>query len=179
MMDFMRRQRVRVLSVAFIRDMALLKRNARLYLLSVVLNGLGNSVFMLFFNLYVVDGLGHSRDFLGLLQSIPSGLGLLVGLPAGMLGDRYGRRPVMLVGGSIGVFGLWAFLTSPSQPMMVFWTVVRGAANMFYWMNVAPFLMQNSSEKERPLLFSADFGMMTLAAVWAFGVVAFKGLVIA
>jgi MFS family permease len=164
MMDFVRRQRMRLLRIGYVQNMALLRRNARLYLLSVVLNGLGNSVFMLFYNLYIVEGLGHSRDFLGLLQSIPSGIALLAGIPAGMLGDRLGRRPVMLVGGSMGLLSLWAFLVSPSQPLMVLWTVVQGVANTCYWLNIAPFLMQNSSEEERPLLFSADFGMMTLAA---------------
>ncbi|MGD9100043.1 MAG: MFS transporter, partial [Anaerolineae bacterium] len=97
MMDFFRRQRVRMLRVGYIRNLAMLQRSARLYLLSVVLNGLGYSVTFLFFNLYV-ESLGESREFLGLLQSLPNGIGLLVGIPAGMMGDRLGRRRVMLVG---------------------------------------------------------------------------------
>jgi MFS family permease len=70
----------------------------------------------------------------------------------------------MLVGGSVGLFAYWVFLMSPSQPMMVLWTAVQGVANTLYWINIAPFLAQNSSEEERPLLFSADFGLMTLAS---------------
>ena len=163
MMDFLRRQQVRILHIGYIRNISSLRRNARLYLLSVVLNGLGNSIAFLFFNLYI-ESMGESREFLGLLQSLPSAIGLLVSIPAGMLGDRLGRRRVMLVGGSVGLCAYWAFLVSPSQPMMVLWTIVQGGANIFYWINVAPFLAQNSSEEERPLLFSANFGLMTLAS---------------
>lgn len=161
-MNILRRQRARLTRASYMRDILALRRNARLYLLSVLLNGLGNSVFLLFFNLYVLS-LGESREFLGLLQSLPSALALITGIPAGMLGDRLGRRRAMLIGGSAGLFAFWAFLVSPSRPLMLFWTAVQGTANALYWLNIAPFLAQNSSEEERAFLFSADLGLMTLA----------------
>ncbi len=161
-MNFLRRQWARLCSLGYVRDILALRRNARLYLLSVVLNGLGNSVFMLFFNLYVVS-LGESRGFLGSLQSLGSAITLIVGIPVGILGDRMGRRRALLIGGSVGLMGTWAFLAMPNQPMMVFWWTVQGLANTLYWININPFLMQNSSEQERALLFSANFGLAPLA----------------
>lgn len=161
-MNLFRRQRARFVRIGYVRNILALRRNARLYLLSVLLNGLGNSVYSLFFNLYVLS-LGESREFLGSLQSLVNISGFLVGIPAGMLGDRWGRRRVMLIGGGVGLFGYWAFLISPGRPMMIFWTAVQGVANTLYWMNIAPFLAQNSSEEERAFLFSADWSVATLA----------------
>ncbi len=162
MFSLFRRQRVRLMRVSYIANIAQLRRNARLYLMSVVLNGLGFSVFFLFFNLYVLS-LGESREFLGLLQSLPSAIALVLGIPAGMLGDRIGRRRAMLIGAAVGLFALVAFLSSPSRPTMLIWTAVQGAANTLYWLNIAPFLAQNSSEEDRAFLFSADWSLMTLA----------------
>jgi len=142
--------------------MLALRRNARLYLLSALPSGLGLSVYFLFFNLYVLS-LGESREFLGLLQALPSAFTLIMGIPAGMLGDRLGRRWALLIGGGVGPLALWAFLMSPSRPLMLVWTVVQGAANALYWVNIAPFLVQNSSEEERAFLFSADWSLMSLA----------------
>jgi len=161
-MNLFRRQRARLARLGYIRNISALRRNARLYLLSVVLNGLGNSVFFLFFNLYVLS-LGETREFLGLLQSLPSATWLVVGIPAGVLGDRLGRRRAMLVGGSVGSLGYAAFLLSPGRPLMVFWVTVQAVANALYWLNIAPFLAQNSSDEERAFLFSADWGVATLA----------------
>ncbi len=161
-MNVFRRQRARLARLGYIRNISALRRNARLYLLSVVLNGLGNSVFFLFFNLYVLS-LGETREFLGLLQSLPSALTLVVGIPAGVLGDRLGRRRAMLLGGSVGLFGFIAFLLSPGRPLMILWQGVQGVANTLYWLNIAPFLAQNSSEEERAFLFSADWSLATLA----------------
>lgn len=161
-MRFFRRRWARLSRFNYIRDILALRRNAQLYLLSVLLNGLGNSVFMLFFNLYIVS-LGESREFLGGLQSLGSAITLIVGIPVGILGDRIGRRRALLIGGSVGLLAFWAFLAMPGRPTMIFWWTVQGLANTLYWININPFLMQNSSEEERAFLFSVSFGLMPLA----------------
>jgi MFS family permease len=40
---------------------------------------------------------------------------------------------------------------------------VQAAANTLFFLNIAPFLMQNSTDDDRAFLFSADFSLMSLA----------------
>jgi MFS family permease len=163
MFNLFRRQRARLMRVGYIKNILHLRPNARLYLVSAVLGGLGFSVYQLFFNLYV-ESLGESRQFLGVLQSLSSAVTFVVGIPAGLIGDRFGRRMAMLLGGGGGLFGLSMFLLMPDRPMMVLWSGVYGASNTLFFMNIAPFLTQNSSDDDRAFLFSADWSLMMLAA---------------
>jgi MFS family permease len=162
-LDWLRRQGARVMRLGYFRNLRGLRRNARLYLLSVLLSGLGTAIYFLFFNLYVLS-VGEPREFLGVLQSLLSAVTLVLGIPAGLLGDRMGRRRAMLLGSGSGLLALAAFLVSPGRAGMLFWTVVQGAGNTLFWINVAPFLMQNSSEEHRAFLFSANSGLAMLAS---------------
>lgn len=46
---------------------------------------------------------------------------LMMNLPAGMLADRYGRKPLLVWGPLITAFGAWCFLSSlPKQIRRVF-----------------------------------------------------------
>jgi MFS family permease len=162
-LNWFRRQGERLMRLGYIRNLRGLRRNARLYLLSVLLSGLGTAVYFLFFNLYVLS-MGQPREFLGVLQSLLSAVMLVLAIPAGLLGDRIGRRPAMLLGFVSGMLGLAAFLVSPGRASMLFWTLVQGVGNTLFWINVAPFLMQNSSEEDRAFLFSANSALTMLAS---------------
>jgi len=68
-------------------------RPARLFLLTTIIDGVILSAWWLFFNFYILES-GHSRDFLGLANSMPSIAGLLFGIPIGRLGTGSGaNRP--------------------------------------------------------------------------------------
>ena len=46
----------------------------------------------------------------------------------GPLSDRYGRRPILLIGLSVYVLASIASTLSPSMDMLIFWRIVQGAA---------------------------------------------------
>ena len=62
--------------------MRLLSRPARLFLLGVILDGIVNSTWWLFFNFYILQR-GFSREFLGLVNASTSTAGLLFSIPLG------------------------------------------------------------------------------------------------
>lgn len=136
--------------------------NARLFLLATVINGVTFSGFQLFFNIYL-ESRGFSRDFMGVLNSLPSMAMLIGGLPLGVLSDRLGQRRSML----IGIFGstlaaAW-LVTADAEGVMVLMSLVMGAANGLFILSQAPFMMESSSPRERTLLFSLQFGLITLS----------------
>jgi MFS family permease len=138
------------------------RRNARLFLLSTVIGGITFSGFQLFFNIFLRSR-GYDLGFIGLLNSIPSGAALLVGVPMGILSDRIGRRRAMLIGLSLNALTAWVLVSTEAKALMALMSAVNGIANSLYFLSMAPFMMRASGEKERTLLFSLNFGLMTIS----------------
>jgi len=138
------------------------RRNARFFLLSTVIGGITFSGFQLFFNIFLRSR-GYDLGFVGLLNAIPSGAALLVGVPMGILSDRIGRRRAMLIGLSVNALTAWALISTEAKEIMVLMAAINGVANSLYFLSMAPFMMHASSEKERTLLFSLNFGLMTIS----------------
>ena len=72
-------------------------RSARLFLAATILNGIVFSAWSLFFNFFILER-GFERDYLGLVNAMPSIAGLLLGIPIGALSDRLGYKRAMLLG---------------------------------------------------------------------------------
>jgi MFS family permease len=136
--------------------------NARLFLLSTLISGITLSGFQLFFNIYLRSR-GFDLDFIGLLNALPSGAALLVGIPLGIVSDRIGRRRAMLFGLAVATLAAWTVVTTESRTVMVIMSGVMGMANSLYFLSMAPFMIKASGEKERTLLFSLNFGLTTLS----------------
>jgi len=138
------------------------RRNARFFLLSTLIGGITFSGFQLFFNIFLRSR-GYDLGFVGLLNAIPSGAALLVGVPMGILSDRIGRRRAMLIGLSVNALTAWALVSTEAKEIMVLMAAVNGVANSLYFLSMAPFMMHASSEKERTLLFSLNFGLIAIS----------------
>jgi MFS family permease len=136
--------------------------NARLFLLSTVIGGITFSGFQLFFNIFL-RARGYDLDFVGLLNAIPSGAALIVGVPMGILSDRLGRKRSMLIGLTVATWAAWVLVTTEARGLMMLMSAVLGVANSLYFLSMAPFMMRASREKERTLLFSLNFGLMTIS----------------
>lgn len=138
--------------------------SVRIFLAVNTLEGLILSMWMLFFNFYIL-ALGFDRQFLGLIHSVTSGATLVFGLPMGILSDRIGRKRAMLAG--IGVYALASILelltTSPA--LLLCMAFLNGAGRMVFLLNAAPFLASSSKPDQRTFLFSLNFGLVILAGV--------------
>lgn len=125
-----------------------------------LLFGLAGSVADLLFNFYLVS-LGYGNDTAGLMATIYRGAGALLGLPIGLLIDRFGPR-MLLVAGAIGFGVAFALLVAASQlwalALIVF---LAGVANVLALTAVVPLLTGITSGEER----AAVFGMNASAAL--------------
>ncbi|MBI3361939.1 MAG: MFS transporter [Chloroflexi bacterium] len=137
-------------------------RNAKLFLLSTVVGGIAFAGFQLFFNIFLRRR-GYDLDFVGLLNAVPAGAGLLTGIPLGIAYDRIGRRRAMLIGVTVATATAWALVSAQSRGMMVILSAALGLGNTLYFLSQAPFMMSASGARERTLLFSLNFGLMTLS----------------
>jgi MFS family permease len=145
-----------------IQQVRTFNRPARLFLIATILNGIIFSAWGLFFNYYILEQ-GLSREFLGLVTAAGSMAALVLGIPLGVLSDRLGRKRAMLIGAGLAIVSMGVEV-SVRQPWLILAAAfVAGAGNTLYYLNHAPFMMKVSSPQNRTLLFSLNFGLVTLA----------------
>lgn len=137
-------------------------RSARLFLLATVIEGTIYSGWMLFFNFYILER-GFDRNYLGIVNALPSLSSLLFGIPLGMLSDRIGRKPSMLIGVGLGILCMALEVTVLDANLILFYAFLQGIGNMLYYISQAPYMMQVSDSNNRSLLFSLNFGLVTIS----------------
>jgi MFS family permease len=147
----------RTLSV-YLTRVGAFRRNARLYLLSVLLTGATMGVFRLLFNFYVLS-LGYDEALLGKLITTSQFTGLVLSLPMGYLVDLGGRKTALvlrsaLLSLAVAVMALW-----PSVGIFYAMNALFGVSRALSAVAMAPFLMENSGEEERTYLFSMSSGL--------------------
>jgi MFS family permease len=137
-------------------------QSARLFLLATIINGIIFSTWQLFFNFFILAR-GFEKDFLGLINSMPSMAGLFFGILLGMLSDRIGRRPAMLIGLGFSTLAMGLQLFIQVKTLLLVVAFLGGLGNSLYFISQAPFMMKVTNPNNRSLMFSLNFGLNTLA----------------
>jgi MFS family permease len=135
---------------------------AQLFLIATIIDGIIYSAWSLFFNFFILAE-GYNKDFLGLVNSLPSIAALLFGIPLGMLSDRIGRRRAMLLGLVINTAGMGLQVMSKGPTLLMVMVFMGGLGQNLYYVSQAPFMMSTSSAANRSLLFSLNYGLITLS----------------
>lgn len=137
--------------------------NARLFLANVIIIGAAFGVFRLLFNFYVLS-LGFDETLLGTLITASSLTALLAALPMGYLIGRIGQKRALIFGSLVEGLAVAGMIALPSAPMLIAMNVVVGLGQSLTGVAMGPFLMENSSEKERTYLFSLTSGLQMTSA---------------
>src|SRR5450756_2277967 len=140
--------------------------NMRLLLAGAALLGLGNGIFMTFFNLYLKQG-GLGEAFLGRLNSLGTLGSLALAIPAGLLVTRLGsRKSLVLSCALIAVFGaLQANVLVPA--LLVVLQIGISASTMLYGATYNPEMMRSTDPRDRQVAFSLAFTTGTVMSVIA------------
>lgn len=147
----------------YVRNVQRFSPQARLYLLVMMLQGIGWGIFRLFFNFYILS-LGYQKDFLGLLISLPSLTALVVAIFAGYISDVIGRKRAFILGGLLISLSQGAMLLWPGATSLIVSSVVQGIGSSLFNVTAAPFMMEHSTEAERTHLFSFNQGISTMSS---------------
>jgi MFS family permease len=140
--------------------------NMRLLLAGAALLGLGNGIFLTFFNLYLQQG-GLGEAFLGRLNSLGMIGSLALAIPAGLLVTRLGsRKSLVLSCALIAVFGaLQANVLVPA--LLVVLQIGISASTMLYGATYNPEMMRSTDPGDRQAVFSLAFTVGTVMSVIA------------
>jgi MFS family permease len=145
------------------RRVAGLSRNAKLFLAMTAISGLGNGIFQLFLNLFVLAR-GNDEAFLGLVMSLVSLSALGLGLPMGILADHLGRKRSLLLGSVLSVLGVLAVALSPLDWPLLVAAVAWGGGNAVYMAAGPAFMAENATPSQRSTLFSTRMGLMMVVS---------------
>ena len=137
--------------------------NARLYLVYAIVAGVAIGIFRLLFNFYILS-LGYDEKLLGNLVTTSSLTALFVALPMGYLADILGRKVSLLISAVLVSFTIGMMVIWPTTPILYAMNILSGVAQSLAGVTMSPFLMENSSERERTYLFSFSSGMQMVSA---------------
>ncbi len=142
----------------------LFSRNARLFLVGIFFVGLNLSIFSLLLNLYFKE-LGFTEDLIGEILSLGAWGMALVSLPAALIIPKFQVKKVLIISVLLaGIFSIMqAGLTERSWLLLI--SLILGMTSSVARVASAPFLMQNSTPKERTYLFSLHFGTYLVASI--------------
>jgi MFS family permease len=127
-------------------------KNAKLLLYRTALGSLAFPTWEVLFNLYLLS-LGFDVRFVGAMLFWNWLLHGALAFPAGLISDRYGRRLTYLVSNSFLIVFTLAKLLTLNPAALLSLSALAGAAEGFHAVTGAPFMMENSTPRERTHLF--------------------------
>jgi len=137
-------------------------RNARLYLVGSFISNIVQGSFGALLNLYALQ-LGYGKDFVGILVSVQMFATGFGSLPASFICDRIGRKKSLILAALVVGLGTLGMAWSTASWALILFKAIYGFAFAFLSVTIAPFLMENSTPKERAHLFGVNFASHTFA----------------
>ncbi len=148
----------------YIADIKLIQRNIYLFVGGCLLIGLLQAAMSLLMNLYLKD-IGYGEAFIGRTLSINSLGAVVAGLPAAYLAARYKIKPILLISTVLVAAAFYLMGHADTE-----WLILSGAFFFGFFTSVrgvisAPFIMRNTGETERMLVFTMNYSTWMVAAI--------------
>jgi MFS family permease len=147
-----------------LRRYRLLGRNARLYLLSNLLQAATTGAVVTLYTLYL-SALGYSKGFIGvalLVGTVGGGLGII---PANPLVNRLGYRAMLIWSDLIGGAAIALQILVPTSPVILVTSLAIGASVAVVFVVNTPLLAAYSTAEERTALLGLNGALNWLAGI--------------
>ncbi len=156
-------------------------RDVYLLLLFTLGKGFQLSIGALTLNLYV-HSLGYDLQFVGLFAATSALGSLVAAVPVGLLADRMGRKPLLLISGFATPFTLVMTALTTSPLLLLASGVLNGLLASAYWVTNLPLLVESTTESQRVGVMALNnfllLGVGALGALIGGGVPEVVGLVL-
>ena len=133
---------------SFVPTFLHLPRNVNLLLLFTTGKGFQLSISVLTLN-YYVHSLGYHPDFIGVFSAMPAIGALISAIPTGLIADRIGRKPILLLTAFLTplFLAMCGLVTSPFW--LLFCAFMQGVVSTAYWVTNLPLLTESTTERQR------------------------------
>jgi len=129
-----------------------------LYLQTVSMSSLAQGAFGVIQGLYILS-LGFNEEVLGTVLSFRMLSAAVASIPAGILSDRIGRKPVLVAAGLLTTAGYLGMSVVSVPFMMVVFSCLVGIAQACQMTSGAPLLAESSTAEDRAKLFGVNFSL--------------------
>ena len=143
-------------------------RNAKLFIVHFMMMAFRFGMYGGIFNLYLL-ALGFSPAFVGTRIFIMWGSIALGSVFMGRVVDRIGRRISFIFSDGMGAILVFFMVAFPTAEVLITLSVISGFIDGLHWSSEAPWIMENSEERERVYLFSVTQGMGRIAMMFGQG----------
>jgi MFS family permease len=132
------------------RRLTMPRYQRNVYLLLLYTLGKGFQIFIgqVTTNLYVYS-LGYPKEFIGLVAAMPAIGAMVAAIPVGLVADRYGRKPLLLISGILNPLALVAIGLSTSAPTLLVASFINGILASAYWVTILPILTESTDDDQR------------------------------
>ena len=148
----------------YFENLGLFSKNARLFLVGTFFMGMGFSGFMLLFNLYLKE-MGFLESRIGNIITATTLGTLIMALPASVLIRKVPIKRLLLIATPIATFSYLIQVSTSTYHLIIAGGFMAGLAAVFSRVASGPFFMRNSTQKERPYLFSMQFALWLVAGI--------------
>jgi MFS family permease len=149
----------------YILDLKAIQKNVRLFLVGGLLMGMLSAFLQLLLNLYLKQ-VGYGEGFIGRVLSMGSLGAMIASLPAVYLAARFRIKPILLTA-VVLMSAAYAVLSLSPWSMVILISSFTGGLLMAVKNVVsAPFLMRNSTERERTLIFALNFATWIISGIF-------------
>jgi len=147
----------------YVEQLRQFRPSARIFLIATGFFGIAGGIRRVARNLYFLS-LGFNEGFIGLVVGVGTFTGLLVALPGGHLGDRFGPRKTMIGATALGATGIVLQGLPYRVPIVLGAALNRVAWSVFFIVGPA-LLTEESGTEERTHLFSVFSSSRRLALI--------------
>ncbi len=137
-------------------------RNAKLYMVHFMLMAFRIGAWEVAFNLYLLDQ-GYSATFIGFRIFVQWFTIGILAFFAGRLADRIGRKLSFIVGDALGACVSIILVFAFNTPLLIALSVFAGVFASIHMVAEDPWMMENSTSKERLYLFGVSMGAGRIA----------------
>ncbi|MCK5224050.1 MFS transporter, partial [Candidatus Calescamantes bacterium] len=148
----------------YFHSLSLFSRNVRLFLAGTFFIGIGQSVFMLMFNLYLKEA-GYAEGFIGSTLSISSLGQALFSIPLALIMAKMKLRKILLIIPFLLMMSFLALTFGTTKSVIMTASFFRGIFFAVIMVVGPPFFMRNSGEKERTHIFSISFALALASGI--------------
>ncbi|HVA91506.1 MAG TPA: MFS transporter [Chloroflexota bacterium] len=131
------------------------RHTARIVLWYTLSKGLTLAIFGLVFNLYLYAE-GYDRQFIGLVNAMSAISSLFAAVPIGLLGDRIGQRPLLLITGFVNPLTMLGLAVTSAAPVLILFSLANGVVATMYWVSAIPLLAESTTPDRRVRLFALN-----------------------
>lgn len=148
----------------YIGDFKLVTRNIHLFIIGGLLVSLLQASMSLLMNLYLKE-MGYGETFIGRVLSMSALGSVFSAIPAAYLGARYHIRPVLIISTILMAVSFFVMGHVESSVIIVSAGFCFGLFTMIRGVIAPPFIMRNSSERERMLVFAGNYSTWMIASM--------------